>query len=104
MVGDGDAEVTVGQWAEVLPVLDINGLVEPVQVTDLRHATGRRTLSEERVRRAARQRVHPEEDKDRDPEEDRDQKQDPADEIPKHLRPPDPNGAYWPPAKKTGEK
>ena len=90
VVGDRDAEVAVDECAEVLPVLNVDRLIEAVQVTDLCHTAGRRTLSEQRVRRAARQRVHPEEDEDRDPEQDRNEEQEPADDESQHLRPPAP--------------
>ena len=84
MIGNRDAEVSVRERAYVLPVLDIDRLVEAVQVPRLRNPSRRRALAEQCVRRTSRQRVHPEEDQDRDAEQNRDEHQEPADEIPKH--------------------
>ncbi len=57
---------------DVLAVLDVDRLVEPVLVLDRRDGLGRRPLTEQRGGRPSWQRPDPEEDQDRDADEDGD--------------------------------
>src|SRR5437867_175530 len=82
---DRGAEVEVDDRLEVGPVLDVDRLVEPVAMAVRLHERGRRALAEERLRRAPRQRVDPEEDQDRHAEQDRDEEQQSPDDVPEHL-------------------
>ena len=86
--GDARAQVALGRGLDVLPVLDVDRLVEPVLLADLCDRLRRRALAEERLRRPARKRPDPDEDEDREPEQDRDQEQQPADDESEHLRRP----------------
>ena len=55
------------QLLDVLAVLHVDGLVEPVLVLDRRHVLRSRALAKEGGRRAAGQRPDPEEDEDETP-------------------------------------
>ena len=59
---------SVAICCDVLPVLDVDRLVEPVLVLDRRDRLGGRPLTEEGGRGAAGKRSDPEEDEDREPE------------------------------------
>ena len=66
---------------QVVPVLHVDRLVEPVLVLgSARSSSRRRPLAEQRLRRRARQRADPGEEEDREPEQDRDEQQQPADD------------------------
>ena len=78
------AELTLPDVLEIAPVLNGEGLVEPVLALDLRDCLRRRPFAEQRLCRAARKVPDPEEDQDREPEEDRDEEEQPADGEPKH--------------------
>ena len=81
-------QVPLGRGPYVLPVLNIDGLVEPVLVADLLDGLRSRALTEECLRRPAGKRSDPKEDDDRERDQDRDQKQQPTDDEFEHLRRP----------------
>ena len=81
---DRRAELELRRLLEVLPVLHVDRLVEPVLMVDLADRLRRRPLAEQRLRGAAGQRPDPDEDEDREPEQDRDEQEQTADDEPEH--------------------
>jgi hypothetical protein len=83
---DAVAEVAVDDdLLDVLQVLDVNGLVEPVLALDLRYLGVGAALAEERLCRPAGQQPDPQEDEDREADEDGDEQEEPADDEPQHA-------------------
>ena len=77
---DARSQVAARRRLHVVPVLDVNRLVEPVVALDLGDRLGGRALAEQRLGRPARKRSDPDEDEEGEPEQDRDEKQQPADD------------------------
>ena len=86
--GDARAQVALSRRLDVVPVLDVDGLVEPVLLTDLLDCLRICALAEKSLRRSTREGPDPDEDENREPEQDRDEEQESADDEAQHRRPP----------------